>query len=231
VPLQPPQLAAPAHVPLQPPQLAAPAQVPLQPPQLAAPAQVPPQSQPATASAGNPAGWFYLPPSDKTTSGLQSKPAPFSFVSRARGIVNPDGSLTQYAIGKGWVRLAPVATPALQQQPPQPAAQQVPQQIAQPMQVAVTGFGQLPAGNSIPATHAHALLVHAPDTPRGVTSGRVAEPAAYTLEFIEPGLQSRKVKVYRTGDAAEQLYKDTIPLDQGGFQIIVVGTRNPDYVH
>jgi hypothetical protein len=261
-----------------------------QPQPMQVPSQVPtptpqatPQQLPQTvASAGNPAGWFYLAPGPRTTSGFISKPMPYSSLSRVRGgLVNPDGSLTQYAISVGWVRLAPVATPALQQQPPQPAAQQVPQQIAQPMQVpqqvptqtpqatpqqvpqqiaqpmqvpqqvptptpqatpqrlpqtpavqvAVTGFGQLPAGSSIPSGHANALLVHAPDTPRAVTSGGVAEPAAYTLEFIEPGLQSRKVKVYRTGDAAEQLYKDTIPLDQGGFQIIVVGTRNPDYVH
>lgn len=57
----------------------------------------------------------------------------------------------------------------------------------------------------------------------------VNEPA-YSLEFIEPGLQNRKVKVYRTNDAAEQVYKDTIPLDKGGFQIVIVGTRNPEYV-
>jgi hypothetical protein len=124
----------------------------------------------------------------------------------------------------------PVAQPQQVSTPtPQATPQRVPQ--PQPAQVAVTGFGQLPAGSSVPAGHANVLLVHAPDTPKAVTSGVVAEPAAYTLEFIEPGLQSRKVKVYRTGDAAEQLYKDTIPLDQGGFQIIVVGTRNPDYVH
>ena len=85
------------------------------------------------------------------------------------------------------------------------------------------------AGNG--AIHGNALLVHAPDTPKPPTSGRIAETSAYTLEFIEPRLQSRKVKVYRTNDAAEQVYKDTIPLDQGGFQIIVVGTRNPDYIH
>jgi hypothetical protein len=75
------------------------------------------------------------------------------------------------------------------------------------------------------------LLVHAPETPKPVTSGRAAVDGVYSLEFIEPGLQSRKVKVYRTRDAAEAVYRDTIPLDQGGFQIIVVGTRNPDYVH
>ena len=63
-----------------------------------------------------------------------------------------------------------------------------------------------------------------------MTSGRVVNEPAYSLEFIEPGLQNRKVKVYRTNDAAEQVYKDTIPLDKGGFQIVIVGTRNPEYV-
>jgi len=286
----PQQIAQPMQVPQQVPTPTPPA-TPQRVPQTVAqpmmvPQQVPTPTPQATshqvpqpiASAGNPAGWYYLVP-NQSTGTMFSRPVPFKSMN-AR-LVNPDGSLTQYSVGRGYVRLAPVATPALQQQPPQPAAQQVPQQIAQPMQVpqqvptsspqatpqqvpqpvaqpmlvpqqvptptpqatpqqvpqpqagqvAVTGFGQLPAGSSVPSGHANVLLVHAPDTPKAVTSGVVAEPAAYTLEFIEPGLQSRKVKIYRTGDAAEQLYKDTIPLDQGGFQIIVVGTRNPDYVH
>ena len=78
----------------------------------------------------------------------------------------------------------------------------------------------------------YALLTHAPQAVRPVTSGRFdGSVSMYNLEFIEPGLQHRKVKVYRTNDAAEQIYKDMIPLDKGGFQIIVIGTRNPDYVH
>lgn len=85
---------------------------------------------------------------------------------------------------------------------------------------------------SDPAVSPYALLTHAPQAVRPVTSGRFdGSVSMYNLEFIEPGLQHRKVKVYRTNDAAEQIYKDTIPLDKGGFQIIVIGTRNPDYVH
>jgi hypothetical protein len=90
-----------------------------------------------------------------------------------------------------------------------------------------------PTGQGIlPTDHTHSLVVHSPQPLRPATSGRHEGVASlYTFEFIEPGLQNRKVKVYRTNDATELVYKDTIPLDQGGFQIIVVGTRNPDYVH
>jgi len=74
------------------------------------------------------------------------------------------------------------------------------------------------------------LAPHGDTSTQPVTSGRVVNEPAYSLEFIEPGLQNRKVKVYRTNDAAEQVYKDTIPLDKGGFQIVIVVTRNPEYV-
>jgi hypothetical protein len=121
--------------------------------------------------------------------------------------------------------LPPQQTPILV--PPRPVVQ-TPQQVPTAIPRPVTTPSVLAGSGAI---HGNALLVHAPDTPKPPTSGRIAETAAYTLEFIEPGLQSRKVKVYRTNDAAEQVYKDTIPLDQGGFQIIVVGTRNPDYIH
>jgi hypothetical protein len=116
--------------------------------------------------------------------------------------------------------------PVITYNPPQPPVLKAPEQ-----QVTL-----LPSGGNIlenpRPVHGNALLVHAPERLGAVTSGRVAvAPSVYTFEFIEPGLQNRKVKVFRTNDAAEQVYKDTIPLDQGGFRIIVVGTRNPDYVH
>ena len=69
-----------------------------------------------------------------------------------------------------------------------------------------------------------------PDAPRPVTSGALPADGIYSLEFIEPGLQRRTVKVYRTRDAAEMLYQDTIPLDRGGFQVIVICTRNPSCI-
>jgi hypothetical protein len=122
--------------------------------------------------------------------------------------------------------------PQPQSQANQPVSQGTPNSPST-AQVPTTEFAVLSGGISVVPdnAHSHALLVHAPDTPKPVTSGRVAVEGLYSLEYIEPGLQSRKVKVYRTRDAAEQIYKDTIPLDRGGFQLIVVGTRNPDYVH
>ena len=128
------------------------------------------------------------------------------------------------------VVMAQPQLPTTTYNPPQPLAtvqspvtNQV-QPLAQPPQ---------PGGQGQPQPyHPHALLTHAPDSVRATSSGRFDGPASiYNLEFIEPGLQHRKVKVYRTNDAAEQIYRDTIPLDKGGFQIIVIGTRNPEYVH
>jgi hypothetical protein len=127
---------------------------------------------------------------------------------------------------------------------PQATPSQVPQTVAQPAQVPTQAHGSVPqvAGVSTSTTgggavlapggaHRNALVVHAPDTPRPVTSGALPADGIYSLEFIEPGLQRRTVKVYRTRDAAEMLYQDTIPLDRGGFQLIVIGTRNPSYIH
>jgi hypothetical protein len=274
-----PPMLAPRQVPTPtpqatPPQVPQPVAQPMRVPQQVATAVPPivqhtPVPQPV-ASTANPAGWFYVAPSTQTPSGFASKPMPYSSVSRAIGLVNPDGSLTQYALGKGWVRLPPVATPALQPQPPQPGPLQAPQRVAQPIQVpqqvpiptpqatpsllqqSVAQPAQVPtqAHGSVPqvagvststtgggvgltpgVAHRNALVVHAPDTPRPVTSGALTADGIYSLEFIEPGLQRRTVKVYRTRDAAEMLYQDTIPLDRGGFQLIVIGTRNPSYIH
>lgn len=147
---------------------------------------------------------------------------------------------------------APQQTPMLV--PPLPQAQapvQVPTTVPPTAQHApdsgmripshpVSGNGQelgfsMSSGQSgepqLTPAHSHALIVHAPDTPAPVTSGRYSGATAYSLEFIEPGLQNRRVKVYRSHDAAETVYGDTIPLDKGGFQLIVIGTRNPDYIH
>jgi hypothetical protein len=127
------------------------------------------------------------------------------------------------------------------QQPAVTGTSPVPQTVTG-TQPTITGYGPVPQGTQkvaaagsatlVPSSaHQNALLVHAPSTPQPVTSGAHPVDGIYSFEFIEPGLQHRKVKVYRTRDAAEEVYKDTIPLDQGGFQVIVIGTRNPAYVH
>ena len=78
----------------------------------------------------------------------------------------------------------------------------------------------------------HHLVVHEPPAQKPVTSGHHANPAAeYNLEFIEPGIQNHKVEVYRSKDAQQTVYNDTIPQDHGDFHLVVVGTRNPDYIH
>jgi hypothetical protein len=138
---------------------------------------------------------------------------------------------------------APIATPVATPQPRPPAAvatpmlepplpQQRPVVVGSQPQAPVITFNPTQAPVIAPiANHTHVLVVESPPSVRPVTSGRhVGSSATYSFEFIEPGLQSRTVEVYRTHDAAEEVYKDTIPLDEGGFQIIVVGMRNPDYV-
>jgi hypothetical protein len=60
--------------------------------------------------------------------------------------------------------------------------------------------------------------MHEPPAQKRATSGHHANPAAeYNLEFIEPGIQDHKVEVYRSKDAQETVYNDTIPQDHGGF--------------
>ncbi|MBB6340977.1 hypothetical protein HNP49_001134 [Pseudomonas fluvialis] len=53
----------------------------------------------------------------------------------------------------------------------------------------------------------------------------------YGLEMIEPGIENHRVEVYRSGDVRETTYHDNIPVDTGGFNLTVIGTRNPDYMH
>lgn len=53
----------------------------------------------------DPVNWFYLAPSG--SGGTFSKPLPFDSVQTiGEPILNPDGSLTQVAIGRGWMRLS-----------------------------------------------------------------------------------------------------------------------------
>jgi hypothetical protein len=79
----------------------------------------------------------------------------------------------------------------------------------------------------MPATHQ--LTVHEPHLPTPVTSGHYEGPQGYNFEFIEPGIQNHKVEVYRGKDAQERIYRDTIPLDASGFNLTVLGIRNPSY--
>jgi hypothetical protein len=157
-------------------------------------------------------------------------PQPQAPVAVATPVLTPPLPQTPVAtpIPKPEPRPPTVATPVLE--PPRPTQNPV-VVVGQPQPPVVSFNPSLPPVAMPTSGHTHVLVVHSPLSARPVTSGRhVAASAAYSLEFIEPGLQSRTVEVYRTHDAAEEIYKDTIPLDEGGFQIIIVGTRNPDYV-
>jgi hypothetical protein len=95
--------------------------------------------------------------------------------------------------------------------------------------VIAVGNGQTPQD---PRPPTHEVVVHQPQMPPSVTSGDpVPSGRPYTLEVIEPGIQNHKVEVYRSKDAQERIYQDTIPLDAGGFHLKVMGIRNPGYSH
>lgn len=85
------------------------------------------------------------------------------------------------------------------------------------------------AGGGQPATHQ--LVVHAPPERKPLTSGPHTSGQEHHLEFIEPGIQNHKVEVYRSNGARQAIYKDTDPLDAGGFHLTVIGIRNSDYSH
>jgi hypothetical protein len=74
-------------------------------------------------------------------------------------------------------------------------------------------------------------LVQHSSTPAVPLSAPGYRDAQYGLEMIEPGVENHRVEVYRSHDALEQVYKDTIPMDEGDFNLIVIGIRTPDYMH
>jgi hypothetical protein len=138
------------------------------------PVAVPSQVPQMVASTANPAGWFYLAP--RAQVGVHPRPVPYSTLSRANGLVNPDGSLTQHATDRGWVRLPPVGTPALQQQPPQPGPLQVPQLVAQP------GLA-VPTPNAIPTPTPVAVPSQ---VPQPVAQPSLAMPTPYLVPHQVP---------------------------------------------
>ncbi|HZX51859.1 MAG TPA: hypothetical protein VFE95_07585 [Pseudomonas sp.] len=74
------------------------------------------------------------------------------------------------------------------------------------------------------------LATHQP-LPSVPNAGPGTAVGQYGLEIIEPGIENHRVEVYRSGDAREATYHDNIPVDVGGFNLTVIGTRNPDYMH
>lgn len=95
---------------------------------------------------------------------------------------------------------------------------------AQPLLIGTPGRG--PAGQG-----SHSLMVHRPPPQGAVTSGEHKGDGQYGFEFIEPGVQNHRVEVYRSKDAKEQIYRDVIPMDDGDFNLTVIGTRRPAYIY
>jgi len=62
-----------------------------------------------------------------------------------------------------------------------------------------------------------------------IISGHYNQDATYTFEVVEPGIQNKEVKVFRSNDAEEMVYKDTIAMDKTGFSLTVIGIRSPNY--
>ena len=194
---------------------------------------------PADTFGSNPAGWFYLTPT--STGGTAAKPVPFSLLSRARILLNPDGTLTQYAINLGWVRLrapAPsiVGAPTAQQvlapglaptrapgqvqsvappvvHPTAPALRQpAPSQQAATPQLAARST---PAGNGATAAPAQPL----------VSTSNLAGHAASGTVRAHP---DHPVDVYHPARAGLYRYQDAHGIGDSAFHLVVVGIREPD---
>jgi len=175
-----------------------------------------PHCQGHTASSGTIAGEIKLPgmtPDSSTTN-------PHT------GTIIPEHHNTHL------VPAEPIPTPTAT---PQPVPQQVPQPtpIATPQRVPT----QVVIGDNTPKPTSqtsiqptHHILVHNHATEKPITSGPHVAETGYNFNVIEPGIQNKQVAVYRSNDAREMLYKDTIILDNTGFLFIDLGIRDPDYV-
>ena len=117
--------------------------------------------------------------------------------------------------------------------PPQPPAQQAQQLL--PIAVPPPDQPSLQSPVLVPPLRpphpTHQLVLHQNPRPQPITSGHHTGPDKYSLEFIEPGIQNHKVEVYRSRDAQQAVYKDTIPLDAGSYHLRVIGIRDPAYIN
>jgi len=51
----------------------------------------------------------------------------------------------------------------------------------------------------------------------------------YIDEVVEPGIQNKSAKIYRSNDAKEDEFKDSIPMDNAGFHLRVLGIKEPNF--
>ena len=142
----------------------------------------------------------------------------------------------------------PIAVPNMVPQPMNipgqvPTLTPQPNPLATPHMASSIAQGGRPAllikpgntGSKTPPTQPNHLVSHhlnlvqpLAKVPHSATGNAQAQ---YGLEMIEPGVQNHRVEVYRSHDALEQIHKDVIPMDEGDFNLTVIGTRRPDYMH
>lgn len=197
-----------------------------------------PSPAPADSFGSNPAGWFYLPPA--AAGGVGSKPAPFNTLSRARGLLNPDGTLTQYAIDKGWVRLlapapslvgaptaqqvlapglAPVRAPNQVQSVAPPVSQPTAPALRQPAPPRDAG----PRRAATAAPSGSGATLAAP-TPPLVRTPNLAGHAALGTTRAHP---DHPVDVYHPVKAGLYRYQDAHGIGDSAFHLVVVGIGEP----
>jgi hypothetical protein len=51
----------------------------------------------------------------------------------------------------------------------------------------------------------------------------------YIEEVVEPGIMNKDVEIYRSNDSEEAKFKDAIPMDDTGFHLIILGTKEPTF--
>ncbi|WP_296509104.1 hypothetical protein [Rhodoferax sp.] len=173
-----PGLAAPALIP-----------TPVNTPGLVAPGLVPTaQAALVPPTTGSPDGWFYLSPAWDTAlypSGLNKKPISYATLLQIQSVavqhggyagptVNPDGSLTQLGLNKGWVRLQPVNVP-----------QQIAQTVPVPLQVKAPVLAPTPGGT--PGLAAPGLVPTPVNAPGLAGQGPVPTAGQITAPQPTPG--------------------------------------------
>jgi hypothetical protein len=168
-------------------------------------------------------------PQKVVTGTIEPGPSGYAPVQTVTGTIEPGPS-----------GFAPVPQTPTPHATPSPVPHQVPQKTPSPtpqmipQKVATGTIGPGPSGHSKVTTSqkkpTHHIVVVNNQKEKPITSGAHPADAAYNLEIIEPGIQNKEVAVYRSNDAREMLYKDTITMDHKGYLLIDIGTRDPDYV-
>jgi len=207
----------------------------------AIPQMVPSQVVTGTYAPG-PSGYAPVPPQPIPTPMPTPTPVPHPVPHPTPGAIP---QLVPSQVVTGTYAKGPSGYAAVPHQPiPTPTATPtpVPHPVPHPTPGAIPQLvpSQVVTGTVSPGATSQALLpktqptqyigVVSKGTQMPVTSGRHIVQTSYGFNVIEPGIQNKKVAVYRSNDAREMLYKDTITMDNTGFLLIDLGIRDPDYI-